>query len=303
MFFFFTGWTSQSGELALAAGTGVFVESGSSAGLIVSRKIVVSQATFSETGQSAVLLHGFVLNSATGNFATTYNDASLVYQSNQNLVLEAAKGIFTVTAQASSLSVSRKIIANTGNLSLVGNDADLRNSRKIISENSNFTLNVNSANLLVTRSLISNSGNFLLGLNTANLLNSRKFSGLAGTVVLNFSPAELKSSRILLTQVEIFNLSGIDSQFNIARKIAATVGNINFNGSVDLLQIARLIQLTAGNFNLIGLNSELVKTARFSLIKLAAQFEAVYIQQINTSFVTYQPFSADLENQNGSQIS
>lgn len=127
------------------------------------------------------------------------------------LSLTAETGAFTLSGQASDLSVSRSLQADTGSFALTGQDAAFSLGRSLTAETGAFSLAGQAAALTVSRSLSADTGAFTLTGQDATLSKGLTLAAETGAFVLSGQDAQLSRTRVLLAEMGAYSLDGQDA--------------------------------------------------------------------------------------------
>ena len=120
-----------------------FALTGNDTGLKADRKILAAQSSFALTGNVALFKASRKLIASLGSFGLTGNDVALTYYGS-NKVLNAATGVFTLTANNAVLAANRKLVAQSSSFSLSPNSAILKVARKLAASVATYSFTGNS---------------------------------------------------------------------------------------------------------------------------------------------------------------
>jgi hypothetical protein len=173
--------------------------------------------------------------------------------------LTADRGTFTLTGQAATLRVARKLAAAHRTFTLSGQNATLRRGYPLAGGQATFSLAGQAANLRIARKLVAAQGTFTLAGQAANL--NRTGNGLTA------EPAT-------------FALSGQSATLRVGRKLAAARGTFSLAGQAAALQRARNLVAATGTFALTGRDASFRRTyvlaATRALFTLSGQAAGLY---------------------------
>ena len=124
----------------------------------------------------------------------------------------------------------------TGNFTLTGNATSLQVARKLPTAVANFTLTGNAVNLVYTPTggptytLTCSTGNFALTGMNVGFIASRKLATQAASYTLTGNAAGLAVGRKLATQAGSFTLTGNATTLQVARKLVTQAANFVLTG-------------------------------------------------------------------------
>jgi hypothetical protein len=176
--------------------------------------------------------------------------------------LSAAPGSFTLSGQAATLSVQRKLAAAAGSFTLAGQSASLSIQRRLTAGAGSFALTGDSATLSVGRRLTTGAGTFTLAGAAASLSIQRRLPAAAGSFALTGQPASMHVGRVLSAGAGAFTLTGQPAALSIQRRLTAGAGVFTLTGMAATLtatgKASYMLAAGAGSFVLTGCAASLV---------------------------------------------
>lgn len=151
--------------------------------------------------------------------------------------LTAATGSFSLTGNATGLTVARQITAASGGFTLTGNSAALTAARLLTAATGTFTLTGNAADLIYTPSggytytLTAASGSFSLTGNATGLTAARVLAADSGSIVLTGNATGLNRGYPLTAASGAFTLTGNAAVLKADRLLTAASGSFVLTGN------------------------------------------------------------------------
>ena len=236
-----------------------------SAGAPASYTLTAAAASYSLTGNAAVMRASRRLSAAAGSFALTGNAAGLY----RGLRLTAAAGAYAWTANSAGLLQGRSLLAAAAAYTLTGNAATLRAARKLSAAAASYTFTGNAAALTYTP------------------LGAYSLSADAGAYVLTGNSAGLRAGRRLAASTGIYNLTGSAASLLRGYRLAATAQSYGWTVNDATLTYTPLaaFSLTAESaaFLWTGNAATLTKTNAYALTAQAG----AYVWTGRTATLTY----------------
>lgn len=145
----------------LTAEAGAYSLTGNNAGLRAGRRIVGGAGAYTLGGGAAGLRAGRRLVAAAGAFALTGNDATLTYQEQTTVTLQADAGAFVWSGGVAGLRKGSRLPADAGAYALAGGAANFYRARHVAAETGAFTFTGGAAELRAARHLLALAGAFV----------------------------------------------------------------------------------------------------------------------------------------------
>ena len=139
------GATVGGGSFTLTADGATFTESGQTAVLTVARSIIAAQGTITETGQAATLRASRQLTAAQAAINETGQDATL----RAARILPISHGVFTVTGQNATLTEANAttLVASQGSFALSSQSATFTKTHRVAGDVASYSLSGVAAGL------------------------------------------------------------------------------------------------------------------------------------------------------------
>lgn len=144
------------------------------------------------------------------------------------ITMPAAQGSYTITGNAATLRVSRKLVASPGAYTITGAAAGLRAGRKAAAAQGVYTLTGNPASLRVARRLIASPGTYAITGNAANLVKgtpppSYVMPAAQGNYTITGRAATLRIARRLVAAPGSYALTGFATAVPAGLVLAGTI--------------------------------------------------------------------------------
>lgn len=108
-----------------------------------------------------------------------------------NPILTADAGTFTLTGNDVGLLAGRRVVAEPASFVLTGNDVELQVAKKVVADTGSFVFTGNSAGLRISRTLALETGVFLFSGQDVGLRKSRTLIASPGTFIFSGQPVNL----------------------------------------------------------------------------------------------------------------
>ncbi len=179
--------SAGGGGATLAADSGTYALTGTSATLKADRKLAADSGSYAITGTDVSLKLGRKLTAESGSYALTGTDVSLIL----GRKIVADSGTYTVNGTTVSLTVGRKLVADSGTYSLTGTDVTLTyqpaGGYTLALDSGSYTLTGTAATLKASRKLTADSGTYALTGTDVTLTRGFKITADSGTYTLTGS--------------------------------------------------------------------------------------------------------------------
>jgi hypothetical protein len=177
--------------------------------------------------------------------------------------LQPLTGSYTLTGQAATLTLGRRLTAEAGTYSLTGVDAALRADRRITGAAGAYSLTGVAAGLRADRRLTGDQGTYSLTGVAADLLYSGvggspyTLTAAAGTYSLTGVAAALRADRRVAGTAGAYSLTGVAAGLRADRRMAGGTGTYSLAGVAAGLARGLRVAAAAGTYTLTGQSAAL----------------------------------------------
>lgn len=224
---------STSVDYPIVISQGSFTLTGQSAALKIGRKIIAAYAAFTLTGQNALLKLGKGMQAVYGSFTLTGQNAILRIA----MRMIAAQGSFTQTMQTVIMRYGRTMVAGFETFVLTGQTALLKLGWKITAAQGSFSLTGQDILLKIGKYMAAAVGSFVLTGQDILLKLGWKMAAAYTTFTLAGQDILLKVGRNIVAAYGAFTLTGQDILFHIAMRMQAVYGQITLTGQTVLFAV------------------------------------------------------------------
>jgi len=165
---------------AIAAASGVYVLSGSSAALKLVHKFAANSGAYSLTGSPATFTFVRRMSAASGAYVLSGSAAALTAVRR----VAAASGAYSLTGSPATFTFVRKVAAASGAYVLSGSSAALKLVRKFAAASGAYSLTGSPATFTLVRRVAAASGAYVLSGSAATLTVIHKFAAASGAYIL-----------------------------------------------------------------------------------------------------------------------
>lgn len=228
------------------------------------------KGSYTLTGNAANLLKGSALHATLGNIRqedgalfllesgdqllaeTTFDVAWKTVAGVKGVSMPAAKGTFTLTGNAATLSRTRVQSASTTAFTLTGKTANLLRGYPLSATVTTFAETGNTANLLKGYKQIANVTTFALSGTTTGLIRTRLYPASTTAFTLTGNTAGLVKQTTLTASTTSFTLTGKAVAFPRTYKFTSTVTTFALTGTTTGLKRALVQAASPTAFTLTG---------------------------------------------------
>lgn len=170
--------------------------------------------------------------------------------------LTATHGTYTLTGQVVGLRAARKVAANHGVYALAGQAVGLRSARKVAAAHGTYTLTGQAVSLRAARRVVADYGSLALDGQVVDLVYT-PISGYTlvaeyGSLALAGQDVALRAARRLAADHGALALSGQAVGLRTARKLIAAHGTLTLSGQAMSLRRGAVLVASHGSLTLAG---------------------------------------------------
>lgn len=197
---------------------------------------------------------GYAMDAESGSYTVTGQATALTVARQ----LAAESGGYTVTGQEAGVAYNRALAAESGSYSIAGQDADLIVSRLLNAESGSYTLTGQDAAILVSRVLQAESGSYTVSGQDATLTYSGaggptySMTAESGSYSLTGQTAVLLITRLLNAESGAYAITGQDAGLIVSRILQAESGAYTLTGQDASLLVSRLLSAESGSYTISG---------------------------------------------------
>lgn len=215
---------------------------------------------------------GYTLTAAQGSFTLTGQATTLTVAR----TIAAAQGTFTLTGYAADLleGSGYYFTVDVGSYTLTGNATALQKGYLVTAVQGSHTLTGQNAGLLTTRTLSAEQGSYSLTGQDATLTKSSatKLTADYGTFAITGQAATITVQHTLSAEQGTFTITGQATGTTTTRTLAGDVQTYTVTGEAATITTGRTITAAYGSFTLTGQDATLSKYSSYMLIAEAGSF-------------------------------
>ncbi len=277
----------------LTADAGVFVVTGTAAGLTASRKMTGSAGSFVLTGTAATLVAARQITASAGTFVLTGIDAALTSSHPTSVGGVRPRPTWTSPGeigrpgplipgltrfwqrawrnQTAHALTSYTLTADAGVFVETGISAALTATRTLTASAGSFTETGTAAPLTAQRTITASVGSFTLTGTAVAFKATRKLTASAGSFVLTGQPVTFTRQRGFTAAVRVYLVTGkTTTTLAYGHTITASAGSFTLTGLDVIFPSQRVLLASAGSFVLTGGAVTLARNA--AIVAVAGSF-------------------------------
>ncbi len=208
----------------------------------------------------------YTLTCDAGSYTVTGQAATL--EVGRKLALDA--GSYTVTGQAATLTFTRLLACDAGSYTVTGQAATLAVNRALAFDAGSYTVTGQDAGLVVDRVLAFDAGSYVVTGNAATLIAGRKLVLDAGSYTVTGQDATLTytpsgATYTLTCDAGSYTVTGQTAGLAVSRKLAFDAGSYAVTGNAATLTFTRLLACATGSYAVTGQDPTLTVSRALSL--------------------------------------
>lgn len=180
------------------------------------------------------------------------------FSASANKILTASAGAYTVTGNAASLELGRKVAAAAGSYAITGQTVTLQKNIPIVAGAGSYAVTGAAASLLHDKTLIASAGSYVITGTDAALSKGLTLAASAGSYAVTGTDATLVHDFVLAASAGSYALTGTNATLTRNIPLIASAGSYALTGSAVSLEHGWKLVASAGSYAVTGTNVSLL---------------------------------------------